>query len=134
MFDYCSPSCRDTHLLPKEKLKLQTEIRELEEQLRAVGMAQQRSQPTSSNVDPQYPSERNCKAIIITQPVLSPFAMSNMPGSTISLSIVTGLELVTLSTKSGDHLGINTGEKEYKGEKRGVRESSWYIGFFKVKV
>ena len=32
--------------------------------------------------------------------------------------------MVTLSKRRGDHLGIIICEKEYKGEKTGVRESS----------
>ena len=122
MFDYCSPSCRDTYLLPKEKLKLQTDIHELEEQLRAVGVAQQKSQPKASSVDP---SEKKCKAIIIVQPSLSLFSIVyvNVPAFT-HFSLAKGLEVVTLSKRRGDHLGIIISEKEYKGEKTGVRESS----------
>lgn len=38
-FDYCSPSCRDNHLLPTEVERLKADIEELVEQLHATGVA-----------------------------------------------------------------------------------------------
>ena len=88
MFDYCSPSCRDTYLLPKEKLKLQTDIHELEEQLQAVGVAQKKLCPSvkASSVDPPRTST-NCEMALFSSVPNGPVTcLSTLPVSLLANS------------------------------------------------
>ena len=38
-FDYCSPDCRNNHLLPIQKALLSSELKELTDQLHAAAVA-----------------------------------------------------------------------------------------------
>ena len=44
-FHYCSPECRNKHLLPIEKDKLRKELEELAEQLRTAAVADVTNRP-----------------------------------------------------------------------------------------
>ena len=38
-FDYCSPECRNKHLLPIQKARLSSDLKELTDQLHAAAVA-----------------------------------------------------------------------------------------------